>query len=107
MTNPPSSDLLQKLAARLGPKGFTADPGEMQPWLVDWRDRYQGAAAAMVSPGSTAEVVDIVRLCADARVPLVPQGGNTSMVAGATPAADGHALLLSIRRMNKVRSLIS
>jgi FAD/FMN-containing dehydrogenase len=105
MANPPSSDLLDRLAARLGPKGFTRDPGDMAPWLTDWRQRYRGEAAAMLSPGSTDEVSDIVRLCAEARVPLVPQGGNTSMVAGAVPGAGGEALLLSMRRMNRIRTI--
>ncbi len=59
----------------------------------------------MLSPAGTDEVVEIVRLCAEARVPLVPQGGNSSMVAGATPSADGTALLLSMRRMNRIRSI--
>jgi FAD/FMN-containing dehydrogenase len=59
----------------------------------------------MLSPGSTAEVVEIVRLCAEARVPLVPQGGNSSMAGGATPNPDGTALLLSMRRMNRIRSV--
>jgi FAD/FMN-containing dehydrogenase len=59
----------------------------------------------MLSPASTAEVVEIVRLCAEHRVPIVPQGGNSSMVAGATPSDDGRALLLSMRRMNGIRSI--
>jgi FAD/FMN-containing dehydrogenase len=105
MTKSPPFDLLEKLSARLGPKGFSRDAAEMAPWLVDWRDRYRGAAAAMLSPASTAEVAEIVRLCSDARVPLVPQGGNSSMVAGATPSPDGSALLLSMRRMNRLRAL--
>lgn len=105
MTNSPSSDLLERLSARLGPKGFSSDPAELAPWLVDWRKRYHGKAAAMLSPASTAEVVDIVRMCAETGTPLVPQGGNTSMVAGATPSADGAALLLSMRRMNRLRSI--
>ncbi len=77
----------------------------MSPWLIDWRERYRGAAAAMLSPASTEEVADIVRLCAEERVPLVPQGGNTSMVAGAVPSPEGNALLLSMRRMNRIRSI--
>jgi FAD/FMN-containing dehydrogenase len=96
---------LQELADRLGPRGFTRDPHEMEPWLVDWRGRYHGAAAAMVSPASTEEVATIVALCAEARVPIVPQGGNTGMVGGATPSPNGDALLLSLRRMNRIRSL--
>ena len=59
----------------------------------------------MLAPASTEEVVEIVRLAAEHRVPLVPQGGNTGMAAGATPPADGSALLLSMRRMNRIRSI--
>jgi FAD/FMN-containing dehydrogenase len=105
MMNKPPTELLDTLAARLGARGFTCDPNDMAPWLDDWRNRYHGAAAAMLSPAGTGEVADIVRLCAAARVPLVPQGGNTSMVGGATPGADGNALLLSLRRMNRIRSI--
>jgi FAD/FMN-containing dehydrogenase len=105
MANLPPPDLLDRLAKRLGPKGFTADPNDLAPWLEDWRKRYRGAAAAMLSPADTKEVVEIVRLCAEARVPLVPQGGNSSMVAGATPGSDGNSLILSMRRMNRIRSI--
>ena len=101
----PSAALLDKLASRLGPKGFTRDPEAMAPWLTDWRGRYHGKAAALLSPAGTGEVVDLVRLCSQAGVPLVPQGGNTSMVGGATPDDSGEALLLSLRRMNRIRSL--
>ena len=101
----PPSGLLDKLAALLGPKGYTADPAEMEPWLIDWRGYYRGAAAAMLSPASADQVAEIVRLCAEARVPIVPQGGNTSMSAGATPDAEGNAFIVSMRRMNAIRSL--
>ena len=105
MANSPSPHLLESLAARLGPKGFTRDAAEMEPWLEDWRRRYRGEAEAMLSPASSEEVADVVRLCAEARVPLVPQGGNTSMVAGAVPGPEGGSLLLSLRRMNAIRSI--
>jgi FAD/FMN-containing dehydrogenase len=105
MTKPPTPALLDELASLLGPKGFTRDAGAMAPWLEDWRKRYRGAAAAMLSPTSTDEVAAIVRACAAAGVALVPQGGNSSMVAGATPDADGTSLLLSLRRMNAIRAL--
>jgi FAD/FMN-containing dehydrogenase len=101
----PSPDLLATLADRLGPKGFTADPADLDPWLSDWRGRWRGRAAAMLSPASSEEVAFAVRLCAEAAVPLVPQGGNTSMVGGATPDESGEALILSLRRMNRIRSM--
>ncbi len=101
----PAMALLDKLQAMLGPTGFTRDPGTMAPWLTDWRGRYHGAAAALVSPATTAEVAEIVRSCAEQGVPIVPQGGNSSMVGGATPDASGQSLILSLRRMNRIRGL--
>lgn len=97
--------LIATVRERFGPKCVVADPSDLEPWLTDWRGRYHGAAAAMLMPSSTEEVAEIVRLAAEARVPLVPQGGNTSMVGGATPPADGSALILSLRRLNRLRSI--
>lgn len=105
MIKPTHDDLLQSLEAVLGPKGLTTDSEVLAPWLVDWRRRYQGVALAMASPASTAEVATVVRICAAARVPIVPQGGNSSMAGGATPSAEGNSLLLSLRRMRTIRSL--
>jgi len=89
----------------LGPKGVITDPADIAPWTTDWRGRVHGAPPAILAPASTQEVAAIVRLAAEHCVPLVPQGGNTGMVAGATPPADGSALLLSMRRMNRIRSI--
>ncbi|MBW8295498.1 FAD-binding oxidoreductase [Sphingopyxis sp.] len=105
MTRAPSPALLGALAQLLGPKGYTTDADIMAPWLTDWRGKYTGRAAAMLSPGSTEQVAAIVRLCAEAEVALVPQGGNSGMVGGATPDVGGNQLLLSLRRMNRVRSI--
>lgn len=96
---------LETLAERLGPKGFTRDAEDMAPWLQDWRKRYRGQALAMLSPADAEEVIEIVRFCAAERIALVPQGGNTSMVAGAVPDGSGDALLLSLRRLNRIRTL--
>jgi FAD/FMN-containing dehydrogenase len=105
MVQPASSALLDELESRLGPRGFTRDSGDIAPWLSDWRGRYRGRAAALVSPASTDEVRAIVAACARDGVALVPQGGNSSMVGGATPDEGGGALLLSLRRMNRIRAV--
>jgi FAD/FMN-containing dehydrogenase len=105
MLKAPSDRLLNHLAERLGPRGFTRAGSDMEPWLTDWRGRYRGNAAALLSPVSAEEVQAIVAACAEEGVALVPQGGNTSMVAGAIPDASGDALLLSLRRMNRIRSV--
>jgi FAD/FMN-containing dehydrogenase len=101
----PVSQLISAAERKLGPKAVVTDPKEIEPWVTDWRGRVHGAANAMLAPASTEEVVEIVRLAVEHRVPLVPQGGNTGMAAGATPPADGSALLLSMRRMNRIRSI--
>jgi FAD/FMN-containing dehydrogenase len=97
--------MILEVEHRLGPKAVIRDAADIEPWVTDWRGRVHGATPAILAPSSTAEVVEIVRLAGRHRVPLVPQGGNTGMVAGATPPADGSALLLSLRRMNRVRSI--
>ena len=98
-------DIIDRFTALLGPKGVTTNMDDIAPWVSDWRGRYHGAAAAILSPDSTHLVAETVKLAAELGVPLVPQGGNTSMVGGATPPADGSALILSLRRMNRIRSL--
>ncbi|HEY7807364.1 MAG TPA: FAD-binding oxidoreductase [Croceibacterium sp.] len=95
----------ERAAALLGPSGFTRDAELVRPWLTDWRGRYIGRAIALASPKSTTEVAELVRLCGEFGVPIVPQGGNSGMCGGATPDPSGTALLLSLRRMNAIRRL--
>ena len=97
--------VLDELRLKLGPKGYTDDPETMAPWLTDWRGRYTGNAAAMLSPANTEEVAAIVRIAAAHRLALVPQGGNSGMVAGATPDTSGRQLILSLRRMNEMEAV--
>src|ERR1044072_2972611 len=102
---PAQQDLVETVRARFGPKAPITDAETIAPWLSDWRGRYHGASPALLSPASRDEVATIVGLAHQTRVPLVPQGGNTSMVGGATPATDGSSLILALRRMNRIRSL--
>lgn len=102
--NRPDATLIARLLDLLGPQGCVTDDDLIAPWLTDWRGRYSGTSIALLAPATTDEVAAIVRLAAEACVALVPQGGNTGTVAGATPPADGSALLLSMRRMNRIRT---
>jgi len=97
--------LIARFSELLGPSGVVTDPGDIAPWTTDWRGRFHGAAGAILAPTTTAQVAATMALAAELRVPLVPQGGNTSMVGGATPPADGSALILSLRRMNAIRAM--
>jgi FAD/FMN-containing dehydrogenase len=97
--------LIAQARAKLGPKGVITDAAEIEPWVTDWRGRVHGAAPAILAPASTEEAAYVVWLASQYQLPLVPQGGNTGMSAGATPPADGSALILSMRRMNRIRSV--
>lgn len=100
---PSQSHIVAEARARFGTQAAVTDAELIAPWLTDWRGRYHGTAPALLQPGSTEEAAAMVALCAAAGVPLVPQGGNSSMVGGATPMGDGAALILSLRRMNRIR----
>ncbi|UUX98206.1 FAD-binding oxidoreductase [Sphingomonas sp. J315] len=109
MTEPVPTTALHRFAAavaeRIGADPVITDVDTIAPWLIDWRGRYQGASSLLLQPRTTTDVAAIVQLAAAHRVPLVPQGGNTSMVGGATPPEDGSAAILSLRRMNAVRRI--
>src|SRR5690554_6124791 len=81
-------DLLQALADALGEAAVVADEAAKAQWLTDWRGRYRGQALAVVFPQDTGGVAEAVRLCAHAGVAIVPQGGNTGLCGGATPAGE-------------------
>jgi len=86
--------------------------GDLSAWEQDWRKRANGKALAVVRPACTDEVARIIRACAafssqqpDSGVSLVPQGGNTGLVVGATPDESGRQIVLSLQRMNTVRKV--
>src|SRR5918993_2860968 len=77
------------------------------PYLTDWRGRFTGRAQAVVLPLDSNEVAAIVSMCAETRTPIVPQGGNTGLVGGATPDSSGDAIVLSMKRLKSVREIDS
>ncbi len=96
---------LDRIKAVVGPKGWTDDAAAMRPHLEDWRGLYKGKARLVVKPATTEEVAGVVAACHDAGIPIVPQGGNTSLCGGSTPDDGGEAIVLSLVRMNRVRDL--
>ena len=81
----PSTAVLAALKSALGDGGWTDDPVEIAPWLTEWRNRWQGHTPLMLTPRSTDQVAAAVRICADHRVAIVPQGGDTGLVGGQIP----------------------
>ena len=95
--------LAAALAAVVGEQHVLTDPDVVATYAVDWSRRFHGPALAVVRPGSTDEVVGVVRACAAAGVPMLPQGGNTGLVGGSVPGVGGPAVVVvSTRRLTRL-----
>jgi len=97
--------LLDQLRAIVGSRGCTSDPQDLEPHLREWRGAVRGKTPMLVAPATTAELAAVVRACASAGIGVVPQGGNTGMCAGAVPDESGSQILVSLERLNRIRSI--
>ena len=97
--------LLDQLKEIVGSSGWKSAANDIAPHLTDWRGAFTGSTPVVVAPKNTDEVSRIVRACADARVAIVPQGGNTSLCGGAVPDESGEQIVLSLSRMNRIRNV--
>jgi FAD/FMN-containing dehydrogenase len=100
-----TSTLLAELRRVVGPQGYLDQAADIEPYLVDHRKLYRGSTPLVLRPDSTDQVSAIMRMCNEARVGVVPMGGNTSYCGGATPSEDGSQIVLSLARMRKIRSI--
>jgi FAD/FMN-containing dehydrogenase len=96
--------LLSALRDALGPTQVLTD-GDLSAYQIDWRKRWHGRALAVVRPGSTEQVVQVLRLAAQHGASVVPQGGNTGLVGGGVPDESGTQIVLSLQRLNRVRNV--
>jgi FAD/FMN-containing dehydrogenase len=99
------TDFLKDLAAIVGESNVLTSTEDVAPYLRDHRGRFEGRARAVVRPGSTTELAAVVAACSAARVPMVPQGGNTGLCGGATPDEGGEALVVALARMKRIRAI--
>ncbi len=97
--------LIDQLKRIVGPSGWTSDASDLEPHLTEWRGAWRGNTLLMVSPDSTEMVADVVIACAESATSIVPQGGNTGLCGGAIPNESGKQVLLSLSRLNRIRSV--
>jgi len=98
-------NFIQQLSTVIDSKYILTQDEEKAPYLTDWRKRFTGKALAVVLPGNSAEVAQIVKLCAQNNIAIVPQGGHTGFCGGATPDDSGTQIILNLKRMNQVREI--
>ena len=100
--NRPNEEFLTAAKALLGPSGWSEDPDKLEEVASPWRGTNKGETPFLAMPDSTEEAASLVKLCAEHRVALVPQGGNTGLVDGGTPHGE---ITVSMRRMTKLRGV--
>ena len=93
---------IDALKAALPDGAWTQDPDLIDPHLREWRDKYFGKTPIMLTPRSTDEVATSVKICAEHKMPIMPQGGNTGLVGGNTPQGE---VLISLKKMTAIREI--
>ncbi len=98
-------ELQASLKAGLGEGLVLTDAAEMVRYCRDWHGDVSSSAVAVIRPRTVEDVAVTVRLCAERGLAMVPQGGNTGLVLGGVPDAPDHQIVLSLERMNAIRSI--
>ena len=97
--------VLASLREIVGPTHVLTDPALIAGALIEPRGLYHGRALALVRPGATKEVAAVAAFCNEARIGMVPQGGNTGLVGGQTPDGTGREIILSTQRLRSIREV--
>jgi FAD/FMN-containing dehydrogenase len=105
MLRRPDPNTLSELKAAVGDGSWLESPDDVAPFLSDFRRLYRGSAALVLLPRNVDEVARILQICNRDEVAVVPHGGNTSYCGGATPDETGAQIVLSLRRLNRVRQV--
>ena len=95
----------EALGSAVGTAGLFTDPVDLEPHLVDERGAFRGVSPVLLKPASTDEVAAAVRICAEAGVGIVPQGGRTGLCGGTVPVTPGGEVLISLERLRRIRDL--
>lgn len=98
-------EVLEPVRAIVGERGLLTDREAMQPLMVAWRDNWEGRVPLVVMPASTEELAAVVAVCARTGTPIVPQGGNTGLTGASQPHGDDTEIVISTRRMNRIRAI--
>src|SRR5262249_35889918 len=104
-TVPVAREVVERLKSVVGRAGYLDDPADIAPFCKSWRDGWIGRVPIVLRPQTTEQVAAIVRICAQMRVGVVPQGGNTGLTGGGQPHCDLSEVIVSTSRMNRIRAI--
>ncbi len=98
-----SDPVLQRLAALLPPERLLTRPVELAAYESDGLTAFRTRPRAVAIPESSDEVVALVRLCREMRLPFVARGSGTSLSGGSLPVANG--IVITLNRLNRILHL--
>ncbi|WP_192179702.1 FAD-binding oxidoreductase [Mesorhizobium amorphae] len=98
------ASLIATLAGVLPNGGLLTADEELARYSRDWSGDHFGRPLAVARPASVEEMSALMRCCHEERIPVVPQGGLTGLV-GAAVAADSGEVVISLERLNRIRSV--
>lgn len=102
---PVSDEVIRRLKAATGAGGWIEDPDSVAPYVRDQRSLFEGRTPLVLKPRTVEEVATIVSICHETLTPIVPQGGNTGLVGGSVPFETGKEVVLSLSKLNQIRSI--
>ena len=105
MASPSRQDAIDRILKIVGPQGLITDAAGLEPYTVDWRGIYHGGASAVVRPATTEQTAEVVKICAQTKTPMVPQGGNTGMCGATVPEALLNPIVIAMGRMNRIQNI--
>jgi len=105
MPRPPDRATLDELKAAVGSGSWFDSPGDLAPYLADFRGLYRGATPLVLMPRDSREVCRILEICNRREAAVVPHGGNTGYCGAATPDESGTQIVLSMQRLDRIRRL--
>ena len=101
------SEAFKVLKSIVGPNNFIDNAKEMTGYLTDWRNHFSGQSPLILKPSNTKMVSEILSICCQYNISIVPQGGNTGLVGGSVPSNKGDELIISLEKMNSILDIDS
>lgn len=96
---------LETLKSAVNENAWITDISEMQPYATEWRNTFDGIPLVVLFPESTNQVSEIVKICASKKIAIIPQGGNTGLCGGAIPDKSGSQVIISLKKLNKIKNI--